>query len=268
MSAAHTVWPRLARERGGGMKLDTPDGEFTIHFHVPESPLRQSLERARNALRTEQARPRLMQDQVVIAELKMGVANRGKEDLRHRLIATLHRGPCVERITTGVNDLGLPCRADSPAVAEITAPKNKPFRRATARATALAKCMVRMGLNKPERIALWQSYFEQVNVLTRVCVGVVTTCGAGHRHTTSALMAAVILMPRGAPGYFGDALQFCEFVTTGKPGDEIYRVCGQPIIEAKHRYLYGVVLPEGKRGRRQRPTEIAKGPFDLDDIPF
>ena len=184
---------------------------------------------------------------------------KASESSRRVVTATLRRDRCA-RIVAADHAPGRFCTADSPAAAEITAPKSKPFRRATARATALAKCMARMGLNKTERIALWSSYFAQVNVLPRICVGAVTTCTAGHRLTLRALSGSSTELSIGTMTQMAEAP--CSMASDGKR-------CGRPMVEAKHRYLYRVDLPEGKRGRRTLAAARATGftSFD-DDVPY
>lgn len=167
---------------------------------------------------------------------------------RRPVVATLHRGPCVDRMTTGANELGLPCRADSPAVAEITNPKTRPFRRDRARAEALAKCMSRLGLNREERTVLWQAYFSQIHgPLARVCVAVETRCPVGHRHVVKAIHAGGWANPSPKTTMlFPSAREFCAAKT------DAGTACEQRTIEAKHRYIYRAFLPEGKLALRRR----------------
>lgn len=202
------------------MKLDTPIGLFTVHFWIrpPVDPV-------------------------------------GQRWPRRMVVATLHRGACIDRVTAGVNAEGLPCGADSPAVAEITTAKRRPFRRDVARSEALAKAMLRLGLNKEERVHLWRSYFGQVNVsgVPRVCVGVETRCPAGHRHIVKAIGQLIWDKRFGGEqrALFPSAREFCGYVViVGQP--PAGTVCEQPTIEAKHRYLYEVTLPPGRAERRRR----------------
>lgn len=194
------------------MKLDTPIGLFTAHFHIPPAS--------------------------ACSPWRLG------GDVKRVVAASLHRGASCLRDPQGPGDPG-GCRADSGAWAEITCARRRPFRRDALRAAALAKCMGRLGLNKNERLHLWLAYFAQVNVIPRRCVAVVTTCPAGHRHRVEAITPNTIT-GFGAV-YFGSAREFC-----GARVDFGHKACEQPTIEAKHRYLYAVDLPEGARAKRRR----------------
>lgn len=200
------------------MRLETPIGLFTAHFHLPRRvPYHPSY-----------------------------------------VVATLHRGGCIMRLDPVAD--GRLCAADSPAVVKITLPKRRPVRKATARTAALAKAMRRLGLNREERAHLWRAYFAQVAVLPRRCVAVVTTCQNGHR------VAVAGIGPFGT--LFPSAREFCSFKLIDG------RRCEWSTIEAKHRYLYVVDLPLGRRARRRRALEEIAAPIVVplppldEDVPF
>ena len=188
------------------MRLDTPIGQFTIHFHVP----------SRAALKRRNP-PRIVS-------------------------ATLHRGVGCQRRDPSESG-GYICGADSAAHAEITNPKTRPFRRDRGRAEALAKTMRRLGLNRPERTHLWRSYFALINgPLPRRCIGVVTTCREGHRHLIHFVPDSI----------FPDHREFCGAAVKASEASPAGQACGLATLAAKHRYLYAVDLPEGRRARRQQ----------------
>lgn len=198
------------------MRLETPIGPFVAHFHIPP-PIR---------------------------------TDYGRGDWQRRyIVAALHRSTCAGRLRGGMGEVD--CQTDSAAVVKITAPTGRPFRRDRARAEALAKCMGRLGLNREERVHLWQAYFSVIHgPVPRVCVAVETRCPAGHRCVVPAITG-----PTGE-GYFGSAREFCSAQADHAPMRRPLK-CEQPTIESRHRYLYRAILPEGRRGRRQRQIEAA-----------
>ena len=212
------------------MRLDTPIGVFKCHFYfAPHQP----------------GGPR-------------------------KVVASLHRGGDCHRRSDVIKPQV--CLADSAVHAEITFGVTKRFTREKARAIALAKCMQRLGMAGPgakaERTALWQAYFAQINgPVPRTCIGVYTTCPAGHHFMVEAILGIDQI-------YFGSAREFCGWAT-GSRGDDIFSVCERPTIEARARYLYRAILPLGRAARRRLAAERARDEARVDpafftdlDIPF
>ena len=260
------------------MKLVTPIGDFSCHFYQPDCLERFDRDRAAYRLRQELAKPVKGRTSNWVRRLKidLAVAEIDMADARHRVVASLHRGPCTARTED------VPCVADSMAVAEITRPAGRPFRWAAMRTQGLFKAMVRLGLSKDERRPLWGSYFAQINgPLPRKCVAVITTCLIGHRHRIEAIQpddasvkpwtrTEARLINHAGGVLFPSDREFCGHVLTledmpkhrGLPGN----LCGLATLTAKHRYLYTVALPEGKAAKRR--AQAAHRPVDTsgDDV--
>ena len=236
------------------MKLTTPIGEFSCHFYQPDCLERFDRDRAAYRLRQELAKPIKARSEAWVRQLKrdLAVLEIDLADARHRVVASLHRGPCTARTED------VPCVADSMAVAEISRPAGRPVRLEAMRTQALFKAMLRLGLSKAERRGLWLSYFAQINgPLPRRWVAVILRCPDGHRQRLSWLEDGPGKDAReiSVPGFCGERL-------------EDGRSCELPPDRSKDRPLFTVTLPEGKAAKRLAADQRKPVGTSGDDVPY
>ena len=125
------------------MRLQTPSGEYAAHFLQPHPLDRTLLDSARHGLAMQLAEPRAHRSASYVRQLRGDVymLTLDAQEARRVVVVTLHRGPCVR--------VDEPCRADSPAVAEVSVLQTRPHKLHARRVELLIENCKRFARGEP-----------------------------------------------------------------------------------------------------------------------